>query len=185
MRMTDSHSSFDFDAYIAALPRHNLEPPMPNAPRRYQVSRYPLLRAYNGFTGEERRRGGQLIGWLQAARCLPRPSRCDICGRTGRTAYHSEHYYSACHPVMICNGCHMAIHRRQFAWDQWRRIVDGAATTGREWFVLIPRHGIDVAQHLRDRWGWAAADLERSPVCPLADAIVAALPDNMLSHPAL
>ena len=183
--MTDGQSPFDFDAYIEALPRRTLAPPNPNPPRRYQVSRYPLLRQYNGFIGEERRRGGQLIGWLQAAGCLPRPSRCDICGSRERTAYHSEHYYSACHPVMICNGCHMALHRRHFAWDQWCRIVDGAAVTSREWFALIPRHSIDIAQHLRNRWGWGVADLERSPLSPLPDAIAEMLPNNMLPHPCL
>lgn len=174
----------DIDFYIDALPSHRLREPR-RVPAFYQDSRWPLLRSYSGFSGEERRRGGQLIGWLQAAGCLPRPSRCHICHSRERVGFHSESYYHILRPVMLCNACHMAVHRRHFAWDAWRRIVDGAALTGREWFALAPRHGIDIAQHLRDRWGWTAADIECSPISPLPDHIAALLPGNMLPHPAL
>ena len=68
---------------------------------------------------------------------------------------------------------------------EWRKLVDASAVTGGEWFALIPPNSIDIAQHLRDRWGWSVADLERSPLCPLPDAISTALPNNLLPHPAL
>lgn len=74
---------------------------------------------------------------------------------------------------------------RFYRWEDWRKIVDAAALTGKEWFALIPRHSFDMAQHLRDRWGWGVADLERSPLCPLPDGIAKVLPTNMLRHPAL
>lgn len=185
MHMIDRQSSFDIDAYIEALPRHALGPPRPNPPTRYQVSRYPLLRAYCGFSGVERRRGGQLASWLLAAGCLTLASQCDICGSRGPLAMHGEVYYDVSRDPTICRTCHKAIHMRFYRWDDWRRIVDASAVTGKEWFTRIPRHGFDMAQHLRDRWGWAAADLERSPICPLPDGIAEVLPSNMLPHPSL
>ena len=184
-RMTDLCPQFDVDAYIETLPRHHLGPPQPNAPRRYPVSRYPLLRSYGGFTGIERRRGGQLAGWLLAAGCLTLASKCDICGSEGPLALHGEIYYDVTRDPTLCALCHRLTHLRFHRWNDWRRLVDASAVTGSEWFALIPRHAVDVAQHLRNRWGWMAADLESSPMCPLPKAIVAALPGNMLPHPAL
>lgn len=185
MHMIERQSSFDIDAYIEALPRHALGPPRPNPPTRYQVSRYPLLRPYCGFSGVERRRGGQLAGWLLAAGCLTVRSRCDICGSREPLSLHGEVYYDVSRDPTICQTCHRAIHMRFYRWDDWCRIVDASAATGKEWFALIPRHGFDMAQHLRNRWGWGVADIECSPLCPLLDVIIEALPDNMLPHPSL
>lgn len=174
----------DIDDYIGGLPSYRLREPR-HVPPFYHETHWPLLKPYNGFTGIERRRGGQLIGWLQAAGCLPRPSRCEICLEHERVNYHSETYYHVLRPAMLCNACHMAAHRRHFAWDAWRRIVDGSTVTGREWWALAPRYGIDIAAHMRNRHGWQAADLARSPIAPLPDAIAALLPGNMLAHPML
>ena len=185
MRMTDCQSHFDVEAYLDALPRHILASPRPNAPSRYQVSRYPLLKPYNGFSGIERRRGGQLAGWLLAAGCLTLPLRCDICRSRGPLGLHGDNYYDVSRDPTLCRKCHRLIHLRFYRWEDWRRLVDASAVNGREWFALIPRQAVDIAQHLRDRWGWRAGDLERSPICPLPEAIIATLPDNMLSHPAL
>jgi hypothetical protein len=179
--MTDQ---VDIDDYIAALQSHRLRDPL-RVPRAYQESPWPLLRAYNGFTGIERRRGGQLIGWLQTAGCLPRPSRCDICDTRTKVAFHSESYYHVLRPASLCNACHMALHKRHFAWSAWRKIVDAYAVTGREWWALAPRYGIDIAEHLRARHRWGAADITRSPIAALPDAIIAQLPGNMLAHPML
>lgn len=57
--------------------------------------------------------------------------------------------------------------------------------TGREWFAVTPRNGIDIAQHLRDRWGASVMDIENSAVSPLPDTITALLPGNMFPHPEL
>lgn len=183
--MTDRQPQFDYAAYLDALPRHVLGPPRPDAPTRYQVSRFPLLKPYHGFSGVERRRGGQLAGWLLTAGCMTLASRCDICGSRGPLSLHGEVYYDVSRDPTLCRPCHAAIHLRPWKWDAWRRIVDASATAGNEWFALIPRHGIDIAQHLRNRWGWHAADIERSPICPLPDTIISSLPANMLPHPAL
>lgn len=175
-------NSFDIDAFIDALPSHRLREPS-RIPLFYRESRWPLLKPYNGFTGVERRRGGQLIAWLEDAGCLPRPSRCQICHSRERVGAHSECYFHVLRVVPICARCHRALHMRPWQWDAWRRIVDQAAVTGKEWFVLAPRYGIDIAGHLRERWGASVANIERSPITPLPTAIVAVLPGNMLPHP--
>ncbi|MEO6389348.1 MAG: hypothetical protein ABIT16_02450 [Croceibacterium sp.] len=183
--MNDRQPPFDYVAYLDALPRHVLGPPRPNAPTRYPVTRYPLLKAYNGFSGIERRRGGHLAGWLLAAGCMTVEEHCDICGKRGRHALHGDVYYDVSRDPTLCRPCHRAIHMRFYRWSEWQTLVDASAVTGSEWFVMVPRHAIDIAQHLRDRWGWQAANLEQSPICPFPDVIAEALPGNMLPHPAL
>lgn len=175
----------DLDEYLAALPVRRLSPPRRNAPAHYQVSRGPLLKPFNGFSGAERRRGGQLAAWLLAAGCITMPEQCDICSSRGPLGLHGESYYDVSRDPALCRFCHRALHMRPFQWEAWRRIVDASATTGREWFALAPRHGLDLAQHLRDKFGWRAADIERSPLSPLPDPIVVLLPGNMLDHPNL
>jgi hypothetical protein len=183
--MTDCAAQFDIDAYLAALPRRALLAPRPNAPIRYRVWNYPLLKDYQGFTGTERRRASQLGYWLLAAGCLTLPERCEICASPGSTQMHGENYYDVPSDPALCRACHRAVHLRFWQWDAWRRIVDASAITGQEWFALMPRHSIDIAGHLRDTWGWCAADIERSPITPLPDAIAVMLPGNMLPHPVL
>ncbi|WP_156427347.1 hypothetical protein [Novosphingobium sp. Fuku2-ISO-50] len=183
--MTDRAAPFDIDAYIEALPRRVLSAPRPNAPTRYQVWNYPLLKDYHGFTGTERRRAGQLGHWLIAAGCLTLPERCEICASPGPIAQHGENYYDVPSDPALCRACHRAIHLRFWQWDAWRKIVDASAITGEEWFALTPRHSIDIAGHLRHRWGWRVADIERSPIMSLPDAIAVVLPDNMLALPRL
>ena len=175
----------DIDEYLAALPVQPLSAPRPDAPARYQVSRWPLLKPYNGFSGEERRRGGQLAVWLLVAGCVALPAQCDICARREPLQLHNETYYHVGRTPSLCSRCHKSIHLRQWQWKAWCNIVDASATTGREWFALMPRYGLDIAQHLRNRWGWGVADIERSPVTPLPHDIIAALPGNMLGHPFL
>lgn len=174
--MTDPQCALDIDAYIDALPSHRLREPH-RVPKRYKTwSSLPLLKPYNGFDGTERRRGGQLIQWLEDAGCLVKPAHCDICGRPERLGYHSETYYHATRSPALCRACHRALHMRPWQWQAWRKIVDAAAVTGREWFVLAPRYGIDIAEHLRKQYGWAAANIEKSPVAPVPEAIAALLP---------
>lgn len=180
-----SQPTADIDEYLDALPVQPLFPPRPDAPRRYQVSHWPLLKPYNGFTGEERRRGGQLAVWLLAAGCVALPAHCDICARRAPLSLHSESYYHVGRTTSLCRSCHKAIHLRPWQWDAWRKIVDEAAITGLEWFVLAPRYGLDIAEHLRSQWGWSVADIAASPMTPLPEFITARLPSNMLPHPEL
>lgn len=178
-------ATVDLDEYLAALPTRKLSLPRVQVPALYQVSRWPLLKAFHGFSGVERRRGGQLAGWLLAAGCIAMPERCEICGSLGPLGLHGENYYDVSRDPALCARCHRALHLRPYQWDAWRRIVDGSATTGREWFALAPRQGLDLAQHLRGKFGWRVADVERSPMSPLPDAIAVLLPGNMWQHPNL
>ena len=177
-------TQLDIDAYIDALPSLRLREPR-YAPPLYTEPRWPLLKPYNAFCGIERRRGGQLAGWLLAAGCIAKPKHCDICGSADKVGLHGESYYHVGRYPALCRRCHFALHLRTRQWDAWQRIVDAAAATGREWFVLAPRHGIDLSQHLRDRFGWQAANIERSPISPLPRVIEDLLPSNMLPHPCL
>lgn len=176
-------SMVDRDEYLAALPTRRLSPARRNPPAHYQVSGWPLLKPFNGFSGIERRRGGQLAGWLLAARCIAMPAQCDICGNPGPLSLHGESYYDVSRDPALCRPCHRALHLRSFHWDAWRRLVDASATSGREWFALAPRNGLDLAQHLRSEFGWKVADIERSPLLTLPDAIAVLLPVNMWRHP--
>lgn len=180
-----SQSTIDIDDYIAALPVRPISPPRFRVPKRYQTSNFPLLKAYNGFDGIERRRGGQLGLWLVAAGCIVLPTLCDICGSPGPIGQHGENYYDVSSDPALCRACHRAIHFRFWQWDAWRRIVDRSAVTGLEWFAQLPQHNLDLAQHLRNRWGWQVADIEASPVMALPDAVATVLPCNMLPHPKL
>lgn len=175
----------DPDEYLAALPVRPISVAQFRVRKHYQTSNWPLLKHFNGFSGEERRRGGQLAGWLLAAGCLTLPPKCDICGSRGPLFFHGENYYDVSRDPALCRPCHRALHLRPWQWDAWCKIVDASAATGREWFALAPRHGLELAQHLRDRFGWYVADIERSPLSPLPDAIAALLPTNMLQHPRL
>ena len=175
----------DPDEYLAALPTLRLCAPKRTPPAKYEVSRWPLLKAFHGFSGIERRRGGQLAGWLLNAGCITMPKQCDICASPGPLGLHGENYYDVSRDPALCARCHRALHFRPFHWDAWCRIVDASATTGREWFALAPRDGFDLALHLRNKLGSQVADIERSPLLPLPDAIAVLLPGNMLHHPDL
>lgn len=174
----------DMDTYIDALPSYRLREPV-RPPVRYQTWNTPLLKPYNGFDGLERRRAAQLIYWLNDAGCLVKPSRCQICGSLHRVQFHSECYYLAMRPTAVCARCHRALHLRPWQWEAWRAIVEANSKTGKEWFVLAPRYGMDMAKHLRDQHGWEAARIERSPIQSLPVAISKVLPSNMMPHPKL
>ena len=176
-------STVDLGEYLAALPTRQLLAPQCTTPAQYQVSRWPLLKAFNGFSGVERRRGGQLAGWLLAAGCIIMPKRCEICASPGPLALHGECYYDVSRDPALCRGCHRALHLRPYQWDAWRRIVDTSAATGREWFAIAPRYGLDLARYLRDKHGRQIADIERSQLLPLPAAVTTRLPHNMWPHP--
>lgn len=179
------HQAVDLDEYLAALPLRPVTAPRHRPPGYYQVSNWPLLKPFNGFSGIERRRGGQLAAWLLAAGCIALPSQCDICGSRGPLGLHGEVYYDVTRDPALCRKCHRAVHLRPWQWNAWRRIIEASAVTGREWFALAPRDGLDLAQHLRDKFGWRVADIERSPLSPLPGAVAAVIPSNMLPHPRL
>lgn len=176
-------SIVDLDEYLAALPSRQLSAPRRKPPALYQVSRWPLLKPFNGFSGIERRRGGQLGTWLLAAGCITLPERCEICAGPGPLGLHGESYYDVGRDAALCRPCHRSLHLRPYQWTAWRKRVEASAVTGREWFALAPPHGLDLAGHLRRKFGLQVANIERSPLLPLPDQIAVLLPGNMLPHP--
>jgi hypothetical protein len=62
-------------------------------------------------------------------------------------------------------------------------LVDRHSKTGEEWFGLLLREPVDLAGHLRRKWGWQAADLLKSPLSPLEPSIRDAFPGNLIAHP--
>lgn len=77
---------------------------------------------YNGFTHEERVRGGQLIRHFIAKGWLARPERCSISGSTDNLQMHCEKYYAPWAPIPISQPIHMALHRRFRQPGPWNRI---------------------------------------------------------------
>lgn len=173
--------TIDIDAYIASLPVRELRPPRPDAPTRFLRWRWPLSKPFNGFSGVERVRGWQLSVWLERAGSLTRPTQCDICGSEDRVAFHSETYFHVGRAPALCSRCHRALHRRQIEWREWRAIVEPVVLTGREWFALAPRYGLDIAAHLRAQWGRQVADLLCSPFWQRPIIV----PDDLMPHPDL
>lgn len=123
--------------------------------------------------------------WLQTAGCMSVPRSCDICSCRDRVAFHGESYYHIGRSPALCRHCHRAIHRRHVEWRAWRAIVEPAAITGDEWFVIAPRGGLDLAAHLRRKWTWKATDIRCPLLWHLPPKVAARLPTNLVTHPAL
>lgn len=156
---------FDLDAFLDALPRHEAHPPKQKWAFAFKDPfKYPLNGPYNGFTGLERRRGGQIYTWACMMGILHKPKDCSICGgRFGGVNLHSEDYYNIFTAPALCRSCHKLIHQRFKNPRPWRMLVEGCSKTGREWFALAPLEPIDMAAVLRERHGDGAQDLINSP----------------------
>lgn len=182
--MIAAPSSADLDCFLDALPSYRLAAPR-NPPARFPEWRWPLSKAYQGFSPVERVRGWQMSRWLQGAGSLPYPRRCDVCRGGDHVAFHSASYYHIGRAPALCRACHRAIHLCHARPQEWTGIVHANARIGSEWFVLLPAPSVDLAAHLRSRLGWSAADLVASPISPLPEAVADCLPFNMTQHPRL
>lgn len=127
---------------------------------------WPILKDYNGFTGAERVRGWQIGFWSRTVGLTTPAQTCDICFYTGSgVAYHSEDYYHTFAALPLCKGCHMQIHKRFKAPDQWRAFVNRYAPRHPPgaWFTQLPLWEIDYAGYLRTRYGDKVSDLFDNP----------------------
>ena len=171
----------DLDAYLDALPRRTLLPPR-TPPIRFRTTNWPLLRPYNGFSGIERRRGGQLSSWLVDAGSMIVPDTCDVCGSKDRVNLHGESYYHVNRAPALCNVCHRAIHRRWFDDAAWHWLASHRGKSPHLWLDLLSRHPLDLAAHIRQTHGWAAANvLADATLLTVASAIK--WPNNLMPHP--
>lgn len=119
-------------------------------PARVRKWPYGPLGPYNGFTGEERIGGWQVMKYLQQRNLLPRPSECELCGHNGRVGFHGEDYFDPWSVVALCVGCHGILHRRFKHPHTWLDRLNGNA--GRPAVSLlrsIPMQEVDFASWLR------------------------------------
>jgi len=100
------------------------------------VSRYPLLKGYNGATGQERRDGGSRYAIGRALGLIPWPKFCSICCSTRNVGAHNENYFRPCNARPICRSCHRLLHRRFYDPDPWLKRVNEHAYPG-AWFAKI------------------------------------------------
>jgi hypothetical protein len=127
--------------------------------------KWGTLPTYNGFTHQERVRGGQLIWWFIDNGWLSPATKCSISGSMERVQYHCENYYSPWLPIPICQPVHLALHRRFREPEAWNRVVATYRSTGNEWFCRLSMTPIDLAADLRERHGnGVMAVFSRAPI---------------------
>jgi hypothetical protein len=138
---------FDYAHYLQSLEAFRVLPfPLPGAAVKLREWRWPPLRSYNGFSGEQRVRIWQLLCWAQDVGALPTPAWCSICDSGSHVGFHCESYADPWTPIPLCQACHMAVHRRFSAPGAWERFQDQHRRAGvTPWFELLPAVPIDVA----------------------------------------
>lgn len=85
------------------------------------------MKAYNGFTPEERERGNKIIKRAIKTKRLPplNKTKCSICGQDkGVRHYHNEDYTPENiikDATPLCWRCHMHIHAKNKNTDNWKK----------------------------------------------------------------
>ena len=81
------------------------------------------MKDYNGFSGEQRAKVGNLITKAIKQGRLSPPSKCCLCGQTkGVLHYHLEDYSKPFEDLRpICVGCHMRLHIRFDYPNLWKK----------------------------------------------------------------
>jgi len=101
-------------------------------------SRYPLLKSYNGATGQERRDGGNK--WWIAVRygLIPRAALtwCSVCLSKQNMQAHNENYFRPCNARPVCTACHRKLHRRFYDPNPWLAVVHANRYPG-AWFTKL------------------------------------------------
>lgn len=98
------------------------------------IWRWPLLRPYGRFSGEERVRGWQLSRLAIQLGYLGEPRNCSICRTSeGKLERHNEDYSRPVLSKPICRSCHRRLHRRFRYPEQWERFI-AVRGNGSKWF---------------------------------------------------
>jgi len=145
---------FDYPGYLPLLePFRVPAPPAPGPHARLAEWRWPPLRSYNGFSGEQRVWVWQLQRWALDAGTLVRPKVCAVCSSRSRVSLHSENYADPLVSIPLCHTCHMAVHGRFRHPDAWARFQERHHQRGVEqWFDVLPATPIDLAGWLVGRY---------------------------------
>lgn len=112
---------------------------------------WPMLRPYNGATGEERIRAWQkwrvaeLQGWIEPER------GCSICGSPGPLQRHNENYFRPFTAKPICRSCHCKVHLRFTRPDRWRAFAAQHRGAGWHADLLLRQLTRSEAMALADR----------------------------------
>jgi hypothetical protein len=109
---------------------------------------------YNGFTGEERNKGGRIQTWAYKRGFLVRPLNCTACGVygdvPGEIIAHLEDYSEPITgAIFLCVRCHSMVHLRfsyLSAWNDYR----AAVSSGAHWPLARNKWTV-VDAHCRDR----------------------------------
>jgi len=112
-------------------------------------NRYPLLKDYNGATGQERRTGGGKWTVALLNKLVPLPTLCSICLSTRNLQNHNENYFRPCAARPLCKRCHFMLHRRFRAPHSWLTHAHQHHYEG-AWFTRIAMEEItrDEARYL-------------------------------------
>src|SRR5687767_5226688 len=94
---------------------------------RMPPSTHPLSQTYNGFSGAERRRGAQLLGFYRSNGWLTPPLQCSVSGATRNLKWHNENYDEPWTAWSICRRAHYFVHTRYRYPDRWRRFLEEEA----------------------------------------------------------
>jgi len=112
------------------------------------INRYPLLKSYNGATGQERRDGGTRYAIGRKLGLIPWPKFCSVCCSTKFVGAHNENYFRPCSAMPVCRSCHRLLHRRFYDPAPWLTRVERQAHPG-AWFTKISMVELTRAQSLR------------------------------------
>lgn len=97
----------------------------------YPQWRYPPLKPYLGYSGQQRVAAWQRIWVARRLGLMPAPTCCSICRRlTARGQYHNEDYSRPLDAKPVCPRCHFAVHLRFNAPERWNALVLTFATPG-------------------------------------------------------
>lgn len=94
-----------------------------------------MIQSYNGFTQQERQRGGSIQTLLFRQGRMARPTRCRACDSGGNIVPHLEDYRTPEEFIALCRRCHYQIHTRfrrmESFWRYVQQVERDTMTCGR------------------------------------------------------
>lgn len=99
--------------------------------------RWPLIGAYNGFSGSARIRGWQLLRFYQANGWLTYDDVCSVTGMAGGTQLHNEDYARPWDAFPVSKRAHQMIHTRHRFPRAWSAFLTKEALPD-TWAIALP-----------------------------------------------